>query len=194
MRILICLMIFAMLLPSVSAIVLDFEEIPTGNCNGLSTSITSQGFQFTQGNSTSIFFSCNPGIIASNTTPAIIENSSISNPIMALISGGAFSVQSFDAGARNNSNGATSLLVTGQKLGGGTVSTTVNFNGQAFDTFNLSSFTNLTSFSMLAQRGGNPAQFIFDNIVVNEAAAVPEPASIVFLGIALMAFVVRQKS
>ena len=192
-NILITVMLFS-LLTSLTAATIDFEEITSGNCRFIGTSFTSQGFLFTKGNaSSSGYFSCNAGVVGNNTSPGMIDANHTSNPIMSLVGGGTFSVQSFDAGARF-SNTATSLFVSGQKLGGGTVSTTLNFNGTVFETFNLTGFTNLTSISWLGQGAPSVSEFIFDNIVVNEAAAIPEPASFAFLALALAAFMIRKKA
>lgn len=102
--------------------------------------------------------------------------------------GSAFSLSQFDAAEWDSSfSGNQQVVVTGTFLGGGT--TIQNFTSDAtstdgngglvdFETYTVnSSFNNLISLNI---RNAN-ADMAWDNIVLNEASAVPEPSSVVLL-------------
>lgn len=92
---------------------------------------------------------------------------------------------------RNQAENATSVLITGNIFGGGTVSTTITLDGindgvgGAADfqlaTFNAS-WDNLTSV-VFDGVGGTVSRFAIDNITVN----IPEPSSLALAGIGLFA-------
>jgi len=181
------LAMIAMLLPQyAAALTINFESFTNGACLSIGPSVTTQGFTFTSGpNPATQLFGCAPGFIGNNTSIALIDAvfrtppaTGQSEPTMTEFGGAAFSLQSFDAGKRTNTDAPDSVLVTGTKSGGAMVNQTINFNGFLFETFTLSSaFTDLVSVTWFAQATTTAPhpQFLFDNIVVNEAAPIPDP-------------------
>jgi hypothetical protein len=112
--------------------------------------------------------------------------------------GGTFRLNSiqygegFKAGA-----GSAGLLVTGNLFGGGTVSTTLNFDGindgpGGLADFQLATFdatwVNLTSVVFAPVPGLNDNRMGIDNIVVN----VPEPSSLALIGMGILACALRR--
>lgn len=175
---------------------LDFSEQSVGNCAFVGTSFTSQGVTFTKTGSTSGFYACNnPYLIAGNpTTKAMVDANARSMFDVALGNGGAFDLLSFEAGARSGTN-ATGIRLTGQRADGGLVSSDLLF-GSAWSTYTLSGFSNLVKVSWLALGSFSNAQFLFDNVRLDNApsAGVPEPASLALvLGAGLAAVGARRR-
>ncbi len=166
-----------------SVVTLDFSEQATGNCAFVGTTMTSQGVQFTKNGSTTGFFACNnAGLIASNpTTKAMIDANARSSFDMVLQGGGSFDLLSLEAGARTDGSGAaTGIHLVGTVTGGGTVTTDLLFTGTSWGSFQLTGFSNLTAVSWRANGTTTSSQFVFDNVVLNNApsAQVPEPTSL----------------
>lgn len=168
-----------------AVVTLDFNEQPVGNCYFLGGSVTSQGVTMTKTGNTSGFFACNnPGLIANNPTDkAMIDANARSQFDMALQNGDAFDLQSFEAGTRTNSGAtsmATGIRLTGLLAGGGSVTTDLMFSGTAWSTFSLSGFDDVVKVSWLALGDSDFSQFLFDNVVLDNAptADVPEPGSL----------------
>jgi len=165
------------------AATIDFSDVGSGDCAGLSNPTDSQGFRFTDLSGGGLYM-CNAGVIQNNTTPALIAANVLSVLGMADVTGAEFSLNSFFAGGRTtdfdastpNSVTATGLLVEGTTAAG-TVSQTFSFTGVQFSQFTLDpSFTGLTSVRFTALGDGAP-EFLINNLVVNETAGVPEPAT-----------------
>lgn len=92
--------------------------------------------------------------------------------------GAAFSLSQFDFASGDPALGgpATGLTLTGMLVGGGTVTQTINLLSTNFTTYSVNAnFQNLLSVTFEATGTNNRAAY--DNIHVNEAGAVPEPAS-----------------
>ncbi len=181
--------------------VIDFQDLTSGNCQPYNDpSLDSQGFTFTRnpaGNS--FLYVCNPGVLQSNTSAALLNANVRSILTMSDSSGAAFSLNSFFAGGRTADfnpsqpvtlySVATSIDILGNLVGGGTVSTSVTLDSTApyaWTQYVLpGSFTNLSSVVFTAQGNGDTPEFLIDDIVVNKPRAVPEPASLALLGAAL---------
>ena len=85
------------------------------------------------------------------------------------------------------------ISATGNFSGGGSISSTFDASGSGLALWNLSGFTNLASVVFSAAQANDT--LAIDDIFVDlfsAPAAVPEPASAVFLGLGSMALVVRR--
>jgi hypothetical protein len=164
-----------------AVVTLDFAEQAPGNCNFVGTTLISQGVKFTKNGSTTGFFTCSSaGLIGSNpTTNAMIDANARSSFDMVLQSGGGFDLVSLQAGARTGTS-ATGIHLVGTLTGGGTVSTDLLFAGTSWSTFQLAGFSNLSAVSWRANGTDSNSQFLFDNVVLNDApgAQIPEPTSL----------------
>ncbi|WP_404300761.1 PEP-CTERM sorting domain-containing protein [Alicycliphilus denitrificans] len=178
------------------AAVVDFQDVPSGSCYYAGTTVQSQGFTFAGNPVDSSMYICDPGVIQSNTSAALINANERSILTMTESGGAAFSLTSFFAGGRTENfapslpvslySVATSIDILGNLVGGGTVFTSVTLDRRApydWDQFFLpSSFTNLSSVVFTAIGRGSTPEFLIDDIVVNR---IPEPASLALLGVAL---------
>jgi hypothetical protein len=165
---------------SASAEVITFNNLATGNCAVHAQTVTSGSFTFSANDT---FYICNPGVVGNNPMPALLDANGQSIITMSQTGGGAFSLNSFFAGTRNQPQWyalATGIEVVGNLAAGGTVSQTITFDGTAWgEHFLNSSFTGLSSVRLSAISSGNNSEFLIDDIRVNEAfqSAVPEPAT-----------------
>lgn len=186
---------------AVNASTVDFQDVTSGNCASSGNLVTSGGFNFTGNPIDPNLFICNADVIQSNTSAALIDANSLSIITMQAVNGGTFSLQSFFAGSRtqdfdtasvSTSFGlATGVEVTGTLENGNTVSTVFDFDYLNWDQFALtSSFDNLLSVTFTAL-GGSKAEFLIDDIVVNETfvSSVPVPAAVWLFGSGLVALV-----
>lgn len=163
---------------SASAATLDFSDLQSGSCNFVGSPVVSQGYRFTDVSAGGLFL-CNGFVIHNGASPALIAANTRSVLRFERADATAFSLQSFFAGARTNSgplSAASGIEVVGT-TGSGSVSQTINFNGLAFENFTLNSgFTGLSSVQISALGEGAP-EFLINAIVVDGAAAIPEPAA-----------------
>lgn len=168
--------------------------------------ILSGGYSFDTFENVSRLVNGHPEYADSGSTFMAVANQLDENTItMTLIGGGTFrlnNVQLAEALSplRNQAENATSVLITGNIFGGGTVSTTVILDGVndgvggAADfqlaTFNAS-WDNLTSvvFDGVGDGvSGTFSRFAIDNITVN----IPEPSSLALAGIGLLVLTGRK--
>ena len=174
------------------ATTINFSNLNTGSCASDGPSVTSGGYNFSGNPADSSMFMCNAGVVANNTTPALINANATSEIFMSAVGNAVFSLNSFSAGNRDDSPSnygtTTAIALTGYLSGGGTVTETISLSGNLFSNFLVNAnFINLTSASFIAI--GTPGyeasgEFVINNIAVN-GAVVPEPASIALFGAAL---------
>jgi hypothetical protein len=178
------------------ATVIDFEDIavPSGTVTNGSPDQTSQGFLFDAqfdhfhiGNDpldASLSWNGTTWLGADWTIPYLVTMSS----------GSVFSLNQLDIGELNLSNGlATTVQVTGNYNGGGTISIDVIIDLIAdgsgplvdFQTVNFSSaWSNLDSVTFFTSQGSGFYGFVLDDIIVNDSpSAVPVPATVWLFGI-----------
>ncbi|HEV3238044.1 MAG TPA: PEP-CTERM sorting domain-containing protein [Gemmataceae bacterium] len=195
-----CLLTFSTSIAQAGHIVLDFTDIPIPGGTDSAPFFTpymAKGFSLSAVNPpsgglssgleahgpNSIFFEGAIGVstFAPGTPPDnVITLSQINNKPFALLSIDLARLFPFDA--------APTVTFTGAKEGGGTVTesftVTTTTGVRAFQTFSFTGFTDLTSVSW-----GQPAPpdgaNQFTNITLDTGGPVPEPASLVLVGIAV---------
>ena len=178
-------------LGNAQASVITFEDLPLDPPMTFGGDRTSGGFLFdTALNHSHIDNGTNWG--ANNgTTIMVIDDFGAPNPVTMSAGGATFAITGIDLSRANtfSTTSSTQVHVTGNLLGGGTVSTTFQltpdfkFNTFVFD----SSWTNLVSVVLDGDGAtccGQPGNyFAVDNIVVDTAVA-PEPTALSLLGLA----------
>jgi len=174
---------------------IDFQDVSSGSCQFYDNQITSQGFTISDDGSSlgaEGLWMCNAGVIGNNTTQALVSANGPSFFHLEEANGDLFSLDSFYAGARFNT-AATGIDITGLTNTGDILSTSVSFTAYDWDMFSLdSTWTNLVNVEFNVVGAGN-AQFLLDDIAVNQISDVPEPASLALLGLGLAGFSLSRK-
>lgn len=181
------------------AATIDFEDVgvpPLSNITG--GDLNSGGYFFDTSENESHRVNADPNSADSGSTYLLFHSVVGNNTLtMSQIGGGTFRLNSaLLAEGRSPASGslsdnATSVLVTGNLFGGGTISTTIILDGivdgpGGVADFQLATFNpgwdNLTSV-VFDGVGGNDGRMGIDNIIVN----VPEPSSLALVGIGILA-------
>lgn len=169
-----------------NATTFDFEDFAPGNCNYLGSSTTSQGYVF----SSTYVYTCEPGGVGMENTSRALIGYYFGQLAFAREDGAAFSLNSLFTGDTPYYNsGTTGVSVIGNLIGGGQVSTVLDFDGFAFKQYDFSTaFTGLSSVTLqlLSNPGGYGQLIMIDNLVVDEAAEVPEPAMLGLFGLGML--------
>lgn len=164
------------------AAVIDFESLVHNDALFLDhgSSYSEEGFTLSQLGSHPFGLSTF-GTQASNFSgsTALYNNTVDGVTELILTGGGSFSVQSIDL-AELNGNLVASVAFVGDLTGGGTVTNTFTLDGVALapQTFTFTGFSSVTKVSWTQVSPFHQ----FDNIVVNNGTAVPEPMSLGLLG------------
>ena len=177
-----------------SAVVIDFEGVTTGQTTETNSTMTFNGFDVfvPHGHYEDAAFRAT---LAGGTDYLLVDHFSTWVDLGFDISandGSAFSLQSIEVGEWFDFGRSYDLTVTGQLAGGGTITTIFTTDAtQGWETLLFSgAWTNLLSVNFtdfVGPNGTSFGQLAFDNIVVNEAVAVPEPAPLALLGLGLAA-------
>jgi len=197
-------LVLAVSVGSAHATTVTFEDVPIADGpnfpNDFATDVTSGGFFFdTETNHSHI---TTGDFFASNGTH-FLGLDAFGGPTTKItpVGGGAFAFHSIDIGEWSFGGGtlwARHVVVTGNLVGGGTVSRTLDLDGifdgpgggADFQTFAFdASWANLSSV-VLQGTGGDPGNYFgVDNIVVD---AVPEPGTLTLLGLG-SAYLIRRR-
>ncbi len=186
----------ATLAPVAHAAVINFNGVTgTGTINGYGTGpVANGGYKFASagngyvtgsdyaGNTDSGYYAYNGTDFYMSAAQATVTSAN------AL----PFKLTSIDLATWASSSGSLTATLTGSKVGGGTVTQTVNLDtivnsskttGNDFVTYYFTGFDNLNSLAISNNFGYYLAM---DNFVLN-AASVPEPSSIALFGLAVAA-------
>jgi hypothetical protein len=204
----ICILAVSSSLAQAGSIVLDFTDIPIPGgtdsapffspytAKGFSLSAVNPPSGFSSGlqahGPNSIFFEGAVGV--STFAPATPPDNVIT---LSQINNKPFTLLSIDLARLFPFDPAPMVTFTGTKEGGGTVTesftVTTPFGMRAFQTFDFTGFADLTSVSW-----GQPVLadglHQFTNITLDTGAAVPEPSSMVLVGIAVCGFAAWRRS
>ncbi len=203
MQAVVFLAFLVMFVSPVFAVTITFEDVaPTGGIVIPVTPYSEGGFTLTNGyeHDSDGIFSSTVSVNSSGSDIFGWCGSCGSTPItltLAADDGSLFSIESLDATnlAPGYYSTGMGITVTGNLLGGGTVTQDLIFVEDTFTTFYLSSdFADLTSLQIQALFRG--ADLAMDNIVLNNGAStVPEPSTMILLfsGLAAMAGLGRRK-
>jgi hypothetical protein len=178
-------LLFVVGAPAARAVTINMEGLPSGSCNGIGSTATTQGYNFAASGGNNLF-SCNGSVLSQDTTRSLIAANGQSVVTMSAANNSAFNLLSFDSGTRTADfnptqpsfgQGSTAVEVVGNLAGGGTVTDTFTFNGLLFQTFVLpNTFMDLTSVVFTGLGTAPNPEMVLDNIVVT--AATPLPAAL----------------
>lgn len=167
---------------------------------GFDTNITSttDGFIFSSSGQYGHYFLNSPAtdntIVAYDATGYLMADTSL---LVSKVGASAFNLSSLDLTGYKDTSANLSFTVTGNLLGGGTVSSVLTTNavtnlldtdGNDFQTFSLSGFTNITSFTILGSGTGpnDPNRYIAMDNMNTSPTPTPVPAAIFLLGSGLI--------
>ncbi len=185
-----------------SALLIDFEDIaqPSGTVTNGSPDQISRGFLFdSQFDHFHIGNDPTDGSLSWNGTTWLGADW-FTPYLVTMSSGSVFSLNQLDIGELNLTNGlATTIQVTGNYDGGGSISTDiimdlvadgpgslVDFQTVLFD----STWSNLSSVTFFTTEGSGDYGFVLDDIIVNnQPNPVPIPAAVWLFGTALIGLV-----
>jgi hypothetical protein len=183
---------------------LGFVPPPPFNTQPFAGDLTAGGFFFDMaGNPGGYQLANNSANINNGTVYAVIQGDPLSQTTISQVGGAAFGLISLDyAKWQGPTIAAATITVTGNQVGGGTVSQvlspvgdfTSGGGGTDFQTFNSfgPGWGNLTSVVLMGTGAstGSLNYFAIDNIIT--AAAVPEPGTLTLLGLGF-AYLVRRR-
>lgn len=192
--------LFSLMLGSglVNAAVIDFESVATDqfgdpiNADGFNWDFSASGWFIGPG--TSAFHPNGTSNGTSKLVAAGDRDFATARVTMTQNGGGAFSLFGLDA-ATANMNEINSLSISGMFSGGGSISTMINGIDGTFDSYLLAGFVDLMSVTFSSVNSGsyNDGGFSLDNLRLDPINSVPEPTSLVLLGLGLAGFGLSRK-
>jgi hypothetical protein len=177
-----------------STVVIDFESVGGDSCFTLvGQTFSTQGFVFSQPLAGNSLFTCNGSLDGRSFPGNGSRNLVTRDMVMQQLDGAPFDLLSFDLASEFPGNSAfdATVVVTGTKQGGGTVTASYSTAGSlGFQTISLNSaFSNLASVEFANVLFPNQV-FFMDNITVS----VPEPASQLMLLVGLVTLAMCRRS
>lgn len=195
------LLVFAFI-PLQAATVITFDGILVSDNDLQSGTVTPQGFDFT---SQSFHINNDPSACPGGCVDDGSQYLAVAGPgedsavTVTSTDHGPFSVSALDAaklwltsGGLNGYPNADTLDLTGTLSAGGTISISLTLPAEGlFNTYSLTGFTNLSSFTISGTGGGSTdASWAVDNLVVSEAStATPEPSTVLLCAGPLLALI-----
>ncbi len=176
---------------NVNATTIDFEGVaPADGGSFPGTPYSEDGFTLSQGGGLDGIYSATNPWVNTNGSDIFGWNTNPGQTFSLTPDDSTpFSIQSLDASNLNRAEfyPGMAILVEGALSGGGTVSQEFNIIQDEWTTFNFDSgFTNLVSLQISHNPAPSGSNFAMDNLVINETAPVPEPATMMLFGIGLL--------